>query len=532
MVKSIKIIQPMDFSRLIFERCCDISLQNQLDSAGYKLAKAGVQTPNELSKVGVRTTYALSIEILAIMLDLQATAGTENWISLNDIAGKLGETKHINYQLSPDSVRKITKQILVTVLQNQGRPFQASFLGKDLTIEESKPTADSDGILVRSKPDKNSTYRLTDSAYRFMYANDEVLIKKVLSIDVMAWLGEKAIKDNNFVQTKNILGKTYQLLLNQEEEVNKDIKRIKESVDDYSMDDLEKRVASLRKQLKDYADRLKNIENIAIAALATVQSGSKRIDDEQNEALIWIVKRLEKLLLEKENAWAIIGRLNNTYIKELVDLRRSLRIAGDPVFSFSREIYEPILADPGKLEGFASYLAVMLVGKPDKEQKQVSLERILDEPIPYQAKKKKAPIKLKKQDEIKKKAKLEEEKLQKEKIAKYMTSIEAVVNLLADRKKHKLSELAGASEANIASDTWPLIYQSLAEILRNDDLQLPKDPGAYLSGGEPQVSNMLTDKILETTGQKLNLKTKRCPVDDLFSMGKDKMTDMWLQLSE
>lgn len=528
MAKSIKIVQPMDFSRLIFERCCDISLQNQLDSAGYKLAKAGVQTSNELSKVGVRTTYALSIEILAIMLDLQAKAGTESWISLNDIAEKLVETKHINHQLSPDSVRKIGKQILVTVLQNQGRPFQVSFLGKDLTIEESKPTADSNGILVKSKPDKNSAYRLTDSAYRFMYANDEVLVKKVLSIDVMAWLGEKAIKDNDFVQAKNILGKTYQLLLNQEEEVNKDIKRIKESIADYSKNNKKERVDALQKQLDDYARRLKDINKIAGAALAAVQNGSKNINDEQQAALEWIIARWRTMLEEEEKADASVGKLQRVYMEEL----GALKIDINPGFSFSREIYEPILADPGKLEGFAAYLAVMLVGKPDKGKRQVSLERILDEPIPYQAKKKKAPIKLKKQDEIKKKARLEEEERQKKKIAQYMTSIEAVVNLLADRKKHKLSELAGASEANIASDTWPLIYQSLAEILRAEDRQLPKDPGAYLSGGEPQVSHMLADKILETTGQKLNLKTWRCPVDDLFSMGKDKMTDMWLQLSE
>lgn len=521
MAKNAKPIQPMDFSRLIFERCCDIGLKNQLKEAGYTPAETGAQA-----------VYGLSIQILAIMLDLQAKSGTESWIMLDSIAGKLSETEHINHLISPDKVKEITRKILSSVLQNQGRPFKTTFLGKKLTVEQSEPVQDSDGILVKSKPDGKSAYRLTDSAYRFMYANDEILIKQVLTLDVMAWLGEKAIKDNDFVQANSILAKTQQMLNSQKAAVNDDIKRIKESVKDYRREDKIKRVDALEKQLNDYEGRLKKIDQSARAASVSVQSGNASIGNEQKEALRQIMERLDTMLNEKAQAETSIGRLQRIYAQEL----GTIKLDSESRFSYSKNIYEQILNGNWTLEKFANeYLPRLLIGRIVKDQTQAMIQQILAEPLPIQTKKKKTPIKLKTKEEIIKQQNSEleaAEKQRKEKINKYMASIEAVANLLADRKKHRLSELAEMTKISIASDTWPLIYQSLAEMLRVDTLQLPSDPGAYILADEPQIYNMLAAKILEITGQKLKLNRQRCPVDDQFFLGKDKMTDMWLWLSE
>lgn len=513
-----KPIRPMDFSRLIFERCCDIGLKNQLKEAGYTPAETGPQA-----------VYALSIQILAIMLDLQAKTGTESWIMLDIIAGKLSETEHINHLLSPGKVKEITKKILASVLQNQGRPFKAVFLGKNLTVEQSKPVPDSDGILVKSKPDGSTAYKLTDSAYRFMYANDEILIKQVLTLDVMAWLGEKAIKDNDFVQANNILAKTQQMLNSQKSAVNEDIKRIKDDIMGYSLIDEQDRVDALQKQLKDYEVRLEKIKQSATSASISVQNGNTSINDEQKEALSQIMKRLRTMLMEKVQAYTSVCRLQRIYAQEL----GTLRIDIEPRFSYSKNIYEQILNGDWTLEKFADeYLPQLLIGRIGKAQKQATIQQVLAEPLPAQDKNTKTPIKLKTQEEIEKQQNSERkaaEERRKEKINKYMASIEALVKLLSDKKKHRLSELA---ETSIASDTWPLIYQSLVDMLRVDTLQLPSEPGAYFVEDDPQIYNMLAAKIIEITGQKLKLNRQRCPINDQFCLVKDKMTDMWLWLGE
>lgn len=513
-----KSIQPMDFSRLIFERCCDIGLKNQLKEARY----APVET-------GPQAVYALSIQILAIMLDLQAKSGTESWITLDGIAGKLSETEHINHLLSPDKVKEIAKKILSSVLQNQGRPFKAVFLGKNLTVEQSKPVPDSDGILVKSKPDGSTAYKLTDSAYRFMYANDEILIKQVLTLDVMAWLGEKAIKDNNFVQANNILAKTQQMLNSQKSAVNEDIKRIKDDIMGYSLNDEQDRVNALQKQLRDYQSRLEKIKQSATSASISVQNGNTNINSEQKEALRQIMGRLDTMLNEKAQAYTSVCRLQRIYAQELGTLETDI----EPRFSYSKNIYKQILNSDWTLEKFANeYLRQLLIGRIDKAQKQVTIQRVLAEPLPAQDKNTKTPIKLTKQEEIEKRAKSKQEaddERQKKKIDKYMASINVLIKLLSDKKKHRLSELTGI---NIASDTWPLIYQSLVDMLKVDILQLPSEPGAYLVDNDPQIYSMLAAKIIEITGQKLKLNIQRCPINDQFFLGKEKMTDMWLWLGE
>lgn len=132
---------------------------------------------------------------------------------------------------------------------------------------------------------------------------------------------QKAVKDNDFALAHNMLSEGLSTLIDEEIATYDDIKHIRESVNDYSIDDLEKRIANLQKKLDDYISMLESVRADVKAIAESIQDGDTSYSNPQKIELSIILKQLDDRLLTKEKAWEIIGKLNNAYIRELGTLK-------------------------------------------------------------------------------------------------------------------------------------------------------------------------------------------------------------------
>ncbi len=428
--------------------------------------------------------------IFAILLYIMEQSLKEEACTIDDIGAYLDHLnmRYFEKQMNYGDCKTLGDFVINVVLSNEGKVMY--FDGFDFEKREYQKMNVSyvaNRIVYVDSELRRTSYYLTEDGYNLLLSTLEIENNMKLTIHEMIFKMhlEKQSYDKAVDEIKNV----FNLLRIQIQKINEAMGRIRRNALNYSVADYESILGENLETISDTKQKFQNYRELVASRkqeLEELDLNIRRLDEKEEERLknLGIIEQyLNRTIEEHQKILSSHFDLKSLYTNELELLSQMSYIRR---FSIRNELYENILDNPDGLSRLEIFLRPLFGNVPDKLynlKKSTQLQR---------------PIRRKRAEDTEELLEFgdacwmeEEERRQKEKLAKYERSLQLLLKAAAASEKGEISleELKQKLEESNAGyleliPNVQIFKEIMVELIQSKEIdirQLQKERREYIS---------------------------------------------------
>lgn len=438
--------------------------------------------------------------IFAVMLYIMEQSLKEEHCTMDDIGAYIDtvNTQHFRKDMTYDDCRSLGDYVVNVVLSNEGRVMY--FDGFDFeksTYQTLHISYVANRIIYIDQEFKRTSYYLTDDGYNLLLATLEIENNMKLTIHEMIFQMhlEKQSYDKAVDEIKNV----FNLLRIQLQKIQEAMGKIRRNALNYSVKDYEEILVENLDTISDTKQKFQNYREMVKSRARSLEEENinvKRLGEKDEEKLAnlrVIETYLNRTIDEHQKILNSHFDLKALYTKELETLTQMSLIRRFPMRT---ELYDKILENPGALANLDYFLRPLFGREPDKVynlNKAFQLQR---------------PIRKREEEDIAEELDFDEEewikeqeRLQKEKLKRYETSLCRLLKYAAGKGEISLREISTLTEEreDERRELLPnveVFKEIMVELIRNQEIDiaaLAKERSEFIQDrpGEFHLNEML-----------------------------------------
>lgn len=438
--------------------------------------------------------------IFAVMLYIMEQSLKEEHCTMDDIGVYIDtvNTQHFQKSMSYDECRQLGDFVVNVALSNEGRAMY--FEGFDFEENEYQNLHISyvaNRIIYIDQEFKRTSYYLTDDGYNLLLATLEIENNMKLTIHEMIFQMhlEKQSYDKAVDEIKNV----FNLLRIQLQKIQEAMGKIRRNALNYSVKDYEEILLENLDTISDTKQKFQNYREMVKSraqALEEENINVKRLSEKDEERLghlRMIETYLNRTIDEHQKILNSHFDLKALYTKELETLTQMSLIRR---FPFRTELYDKVLMNPKALMNLDFFLRPLFNQDPGKVynlNKAFQLQR---------------PVRKHVEEDIAEELDFDEEewmrqqeRLRKEKLKRYETSLCRLLGYAVKRGEISLEEISAITkeqeeEREQLIPNVEIFKEIMVELIKNQEIDiaaLAKERSEYIQDtpGEFQLNEML-----------------------------------------
>ncbi len=438
--------------------------------------------------------------IFAVMLYIMEQSLKEEHCTMDDIGVYIDtvNTQHFQKSMSYDECRQLGDFVVNVALSNEGRAMY--FEGFDFEENEYQNLHISyvaNRIIYIDQEFKRTSYYLTDDGYNLLLATLEIENNMKLTIHEMIFQMhlEKQSYDKAVDEIKNV----FNLLRIQLQKIQEAMGKIRRNALNYSVKDYEEILLENLDTISDTKQKFQNYREMVKSraqALEEENINVKRLSEKDEERLghlRMIETYLNRTIDEHQKILNSHFDLKALYTKELETLTQMSLIRR---FPFRTELYDKVLMNPKALMNLDFFLRPLFNQEPGKVynlNKAFQLQR---------------PVRKHVEEDIAEELDFDEEewmrqqeRLRKEKLKRYETSLCRLLGYAVKRGEVSLEEIGSITkeqeeEREQLIPNVEIFKEIMVELIKNQEIDiaaLAKERSEYIQDtpGEFQLNEML-----------------------------------------
>ncbi len=438
--------------------------------------------------------------IFAVMLYIMEQSLKEEHCTMDDIGAYIDtvNTQHFRKDMTYDDCRSLGDYVVNVVLSNEGRVmYFDGFDFEQSTYQTLHISYVANRIIYIDQEFKRTSYYLTDDGYNLLLATLEIENNMKLTIHEMIFQMhlEKQSYDKAVDEIKNV----FNLLRIQLQKIQEAMGKIRRNALNYSVKDYEEILVENLDTISDTKQKFQNYREMVKSRARSLEEENinvKRLGEKDEEKLAnlrVIETYLNRTIDEHQKILNSHFDLKALYTKELETLTQMSLIRRFPMRT---ELYDKILENPGALANLDYFLRPLFGREPDKVynlNKAFQLQR---------------PIRKREEEDIAEELDFDEEewikeqeRLQKEKLKRYETSLCRLLKYAAGKGEISLREISTLTEER-EDERRELIpnvevfKEIMVELIRNQEIDiaaLAKERSEFIQDrpGEFHLNEML-----------------------------------------
>ena len=438
--------------------------------------------------------------IFAVMLYIMEQSLKEEHCTMDDIGAYIDtvNTQHFRKDMTYDDCRSLGDYVVNVVLSNEGRVmYFDGFDFEQSTYQTLHISYVANRIIYIDQEFKRTSYYLTDDGYNLLLATLEIENNMKLTIHEMIFQMhlEKQSYDKAVDEIKNV----FNLLRIQLQKIQEAMGKIRRNALNYSVKDYEEILVENLDTISDTKQKFQNYREMVKSRARSLEEENinvKRLGEKDEEKLAnlrVIETYLNRTIDEHQKILNSHFDLKALYTKELETLTQMSLIRRFPMRT---ELYDKILENPGALANLDYFLRPLFGREPDKVynlNKAFQLQR---------------PIRKREEEDIAEELDFDEEewikeqeRLQKEKLKRYETSLCRLLKYVAGKGEISLREISTLTEER-EDERRELIpnvevfKEIMVELIRNQEIDiaaLAKERSEFIQDrpGEFHLNEML-----------------------------------------
>lgn len=438
--------------------------------------------------------------IFAVMLYIMEQSLKEEHCTMDDIGAYIDtvNTQHFRKDMTYDDCRSLGDYVVNVVLSNEGRVmYFDGFDFEQSTYQTLHISYVANRIIYIDQEFKRTSYYLTDDGYNLLLATLEIENNMKLTIHEMIFQMhlEKQSYDKAVDEIKNV----FNLLRIQLQKIQEAMGKIRRNALNYSVKDYEEILVENLDTISDTKQKFQNYREMVKSRARSLEEENinvKRLGEKDEEKLAnlrVIETYLNRTIDEHQKILNSHFDLKALYTKELETLTQMSLIRRFPMRT---ELYDKILENPGALANLDYFLRPLFGREPDKVynlNKAFQLQR---------------PIRKREEEDIAEELDFDEEewikeqeRLQKEKLKRYETSLCRLLKYAAGKGEISLREISTLTEER-EDERMELIpnvevfKEIMVELIRNQEIDiaaLAKERSEFIQDrpGEFHLNEML-----------------------------------------
>lgn len=438
--------------------------------------------------------------IFAVMLYIMEQSLKEEHCTMDDIGAYIDtvNTQHFRKDMTYDDCRSLGDYVVNVVLSNEGRVmYFDGFDFEQSTYQTLHISYVANRIIYIDQEFKRTSYYLTDDGYNLLLATLEIENNMKLTIHEMIFQMhlEKQSYDKAVDEIKNV----FNLLRIQLQKIQEAMGKIRRNALNYSVKDYEEILVENLDTISDTKQKFQNYREMVKSRARSLEEENinvKRLGEKDEEKLAnlrVIETYLNRTIDEHQKILNSHFDLKALYTKELETLTQMSLIRRFPMRT---ELYDKILENPGALANLDYFLRPMFGREPDKVynlNKAFQLQR---------------PIRKREEEDIAEELDFDEEewikeqeRLQKEKLKRYETSLCRLLKYAAGKGEISLREISTLTEEreDERRELLPnveVFKEIMVELIRNQEIDiaaLAKERSEFIQDrpGEFHLNEML-----------------------------------------
>ncbi len=444
--------------------------------------------------------------IFAVLLYIMEQSLKEEHCTMDDVGAYIDtiNTRHFRKAMSYDECRQLGDFVVNVVLSNEGRAMY--FEGFDFEENEYQDLHISyvaNRIIYIDQEFRRTSYYLTDDGYNLLLATLEIENNMKLTIHEMIFKMhlEKQSYDKAVDEIKNV----FNLLRIQLQKIQEAMGKIRRNALNYSVKDYEEILLENLDTISDTKQKFQNYRELVKSRAQALEEENINVrrlsekDEERLSHLRIIETYLNRTIDEHQKILNSHFDLKALYTKELEMLTQMSLIRRFPLRT---ELYDKVLADPKALENLDFFLRPLFNQEPDKVynlNKAFQLQR---------------PVRKRREEDLAEELDFDEEewvreqeRLRKEKLKKYETSLCRLLGYAVKTGEVSLQEI-GAAVKEREEERVQLIpnveifKEIMVELIKNQKIDIEvlfKERSEYIQDmpGEFQLNEMLLHLVEE-----------------------------------
>jgi hypothetical protein len=438
--------------------------------------------------------------IFAVMLYIMEQSLKEEHCTMDDIGAYIDtvNTQHFRKDMTYDDCRSLGDYVVNVVLSNEGRVmYFDGFDFEQSTYQTLHISYVANRIIYIDQEFKRTSYYLTDDGYNLLLATLEIENNMKLTIHEMIFQMhlEKQSYDKAVDEIKNV----FNLLRIQLQKIQEAMGKIRRNALNYSVKDYEEILVENLDTISDTKQKFQNYREMVKSRARSLEEENinvKRLGEKDEEKLAnlrVIETYLNRTIDEHQKILNSHFDLKALYTKELETLTQMSLIRRFPMRT---ELYDKILENPGALANLDYFLRPLFGREPDKVynlNKAFQLQR---------------PIRKREEEDIAEELDFDEEewikeqeRLQKEKLKRYETSLCRLLKYAAGKGEISLREISTLTEEreDERRELLPnveVFKEIMVELIRNQEIDiaaLAKERSEFIQDrpGEFHLNEML-----------------------------------------
>ena len=351
--------------------------------------------------------------------------------------------RYLKKSLSYEACKEIGDFVINIILCDEGRAMY--FEGFNFEVGKYEPIYISyiaNEIVYVDGDVKRTAYRLTTEGYNFILATLEVETHLKLTIQEMVF--RLHLERANYVQAVDDVKNIFNSLRIKLQEIQEAMRKIRQNALSYSVEDykhLQEDTLGTLTSTKEKYEGYKQVVRDNIKKLEEEHINVRRLDDKQQlnlNHLRTIEGYLARAIEEQQRILGMHFDLKSLYEKELEGISAISLIKR---FSFEKEVYEPLLRCPERLEGMEYFLRVLFNQQPPKTY-NINLA-YLEQKLVRRKKEEEQAVLLSFEEDVWQQEKITE---QREKLKKYHRALLSLMIFIAQRGETTLKTLQEATK--------------------------------------------------------------------------------------
>ena len=414
--------------------------------------------------------------IFAVMLYIMEQSLKEEHCTMDDIGAYIDtvNTQHFRKDMTYDDCRSLGDYVVNVVLSNEGRVMYFDGFDFEQSIYQTLHISYvANRIIYIDQEFKRTSYYLTDDGYNLLLATLEIENNMKLTIHEMIFQMhlEKQSYDKAVDEIKNV----FNLLRIQLQKIQEAMGKIRRNALNYSVKDYEEILVENLDTISDTKQKFQNYREMVKSRARSLEEENinvKRLGEKDEEKLAnhrVIETYLNRTIDEHQKILNSHFDLKALYTKELETLTQMSLIRRFPMRT---ELYDKILENPGALANLDYFLRPLFGREPDKVynlNKAFQLQR---------------PIRKREEEDIAEELDFDEEewikeqeRLQKEKLKRYETSLCRLLKYAAGKGEISLREISTLTEER-EDERRELIpnvevfKEIMVELIRNQEIDI------------------------------------------------------------